>query len=160
MRRRRQQANVTDRNIFQFIGLLLVLLITVQAVLFYLPSVAPVLNTALRLEGKPLQSEELARYAGDIAAVPWACITLKLLGPISRPEIKIMVDGQEVADFLHNEVTIAVRQGSLISIRDLKPLKSAATVIVSKKTSNIAEPALNSKVSGTNDLMFGPVIIK
>jgi hypothetical protein len=159
MRSRKRQPVVSDFFAGMFLVALLTLLIAIQAVLFCRPDLGPLFNTALRLEGSPLNSEEYWQYAGDIAVVPWACLTLRMAEYAGRSEVKVLVDGRETADFLQNEVTVNVRQGSLVTVFN-PDSETAVTVTVSKTTPNIRQPSVNSRVSGTKNLSFEPVILE
>lgn len=143
------------RSIFLF----LFLLIAVQSVYFFLPQMRVSLNSAINLEGKQINAEELVASAGDIASLPWAVINLKLLDYISLPDVKVLLDGEEVAGFIHNEVALNVKQGSIISVRNYNP-QIPVTVIVSKRTPNIEQPAADAGVTGSGTLFFEPVVIK
>lgn len=138
---------------------LLAFIIVVQAVMFLWPQAGPHLNTALRLEGKPLQTEELVLVADGVARTPWAVMSLKMLDYASRPEVTVLLDGKETGSFITSEVTINVKHGSVIAIRN-PHRELAVTVVISKKTPNIQEPEIASQVTGCGTLFFSPVVIK
>lgn len=139
--------------------ILLVLLIAIQSVYFFIPKMRVSLNNTISLEGRQLDAQELIASAGDISTSPWAIINLKLLDYVSLPEIKVLLDGKEVASFIHNEVALNVKQGSIIAIRNYNK-DMPVTVIVSKKTPNIQQPAEEVNVTGSGTLLFEPVVIK
>ncbi|MCR4442896.1 MAG: hypothetical protein QHH10_11540 [Peptococcaceae bacterium] len=137
----------------------LIFLVVIQAVLVSFPQAGKRMNVALRLEGEPLEMGDAALYAGGVSSVPWAVLTLKLVDYMSRPEVSVIVDGKEVGSFLSSEVTLNVRHGSIVAVRNDDP-RLPVSVIVSKKTPNILEPKVNSSASGNNMLFFEPVVIK
>jgi len=137
----------------------LTFLVVVQGVLVLFPQVGKNVNAALGLEGDPLQPGNTALYAGGISSTPWAVLTLRLEDGLSRPEVKVIVDGKEAGNFVYSEVTVNVRHGSIVAVRNDNP-GLPVSVVVSKKTPNIMEPQINSGVSGNNTLFFEPVVIK
>lgn len=139
------------------VGTLLCLLV-VQAGLAVIPGSGFYLNTALRLEGEPLVQEEISQMAGGITTAPWACISLQLMDYVSLPELKVLVDGQEAASFLKNEITLNVKQGNIIVIYN--PYSYPITVRVAKSTPNVLEPAPDSRVNGTGRLYLPPVVLR
>lgn len=138
---------------------LLIALLAVQAGMFLEPSWRIQMNTALSMEGVPLAEEQLLAQAGGIEAAPWAVVSLRLLNFASLPEVAVLVDGQEMADFTYNEVTLNVRHGSIIAVRNSNP-QMPVTVTLSKKTPNISQPAEGESVSGSGTLFFEPVVIE
>ncbi|PKM89006.1 MAG: hypothetical protein CVU87_06075 [Firmicutes bacterium HGW-Firmicutes-12] len=143
------------RSIF----VLLFVLLLIQGVFFILPEFRTQMNTALSLEGKPINSEELIALAGSISASPWAVINLKLLNYASLPEVEVLLDGKEVGNFIHDEVTINVKQGSIIAVRNMNQQRPV-TIVINKKTPNILEPTEEVSVSGSGILFFKPVVIE
>lgn len=136
----------------------LLLMILVQTVMAVLPGTAAYLSLAVRMEGKSLNMEELISAAGNVSAAPWAALSLKLTDYVSLPDVKVFVDGNETGQFLHHEMTINVKHGSIVSVYN--PAASRpVTVIISRKTPNIREPQLMSGVSGSGTLYFEPVVI-
>lgn len=147
-----------DRFLFRLALAVVVFMILIQSVMVIYPPSGFYLNTALRLEGKPLDWEDQVSLAGGISAVPWASLSLKLADYVSLPEVRILADGEEIGRFTHQEVTINVRHGSIVSIYNPDMLRSVA-VTVSRKTPNIREPELESRVAGSGILYFEPVVI-
>lgn len=151
-------AKAVDCCLPYVLGIVLFCLLAVQATLAIIPSSGLYLNYALRLEGEPLGQEELTRIAGGVNTVPWASLNLNLLDYSSLPNVLILIDGQEVASFLKNEVTLNVKHGSTLVIHNPHPY--AVTVRISKITPNILQPAIQSQVSGTGRLYFEPVVVR
>ena len=147
-----------DTYLPRFLILVLVCLLVVQTSLALIPSSGFYLNTALRLEGEPLHQDELSLIAGGITTLPWASLNLRLLDFVSLPEVKIMLDGQEVGSFLKNELTINVKHGNMLVIHN--PYPYAITVKITKSTPNILKPANLSQVSGLGRLSFEPIVVK
>jgi|GEM_PF-1176664 len=148
---------VADRFFSRLALAVLAVLIIVQVVMILFPVSGHYLNVALRLEGKPLDLEEQVLFAGGISSAPWASLSLKLVDYVSLPEAKVLVNGQEAGAFIHNEVTINVKHGDIVSVYN--PNRSLPiTVTVNKKTPNIREPALQSRVAGSGVLHFDPVV--
>lgn len=150
--------NFIDKFLLKFTLLNLALLVIFQLVLIT-PNIGHRLNTALRLEGEPLAENKLVEFAGNVTTAPWATITLKLLTYVSLPDVKVLVDGKEIGDFLRNEVAITVKDGNIISIYNPNPY-IPVTVIINKKTANVLEPSQNQGVEGTGTLYLNPVVIK
>ena len=137
---------------------LLVLLLCTQTLLL-VPGMGPRLNLALRLEGEPLKNEALLSQAESVSSTPWTSLTLELLDSHSRPDVEIEINGLETATFLRKEISLAVQEGDLISI--FNPAENLpVTVMVSKKTPNIQNLTLQTKVTGTGRKYFAPVKIK
>jgi len=149
---------IVDKYLPRILALVLVGLILVQAGLALIPAAGFYLNGAIKLEGEPLESEELSRIAGGISTVPWASLNLQLLDYVSLPEVRILLDGQEVGSFLQNELTLNVKQGNILIIHN--PYPYAVTVAVTKTTPNILQPAKESRVSGKGRLYFEPVVLR
>jgi len=140
------------------IKFLFVLLLCTQALLL-VPGMGSRLNLALRLEGEPLKNEALLSQAESVSSTPWTSITLELLDYQSRPDVEIEINGLEAGSFLRKEVSLAVKEGDLISI--FNPVENLpVTVMVSKKTPNIQKPAFQTQVTGTGRRYFAPVKMK
>jgi hypothetical protein len=156
---RTDMSKLIEYLLLRSVFLLLFLLLIIQGILFLVPDLRIQMNTALNLEGKSIKSEELIALAGSISASPWAVINLKLLDYVSLPEVEVLLDGKEVGSFIHNEVTINVRHGSIITIRNMNQQRPI-TVIVNNKTPNIQKPTEEVSVSGSGILFFEPVVIE
>jgi len=148
-----------DNILFKLVIILLVLLLVIQSVLTLVPQTGIYLNTALRLEGIPLKDSDLVRITGEIAPAPWASVSLKLLDYMSLSQVKILVDGREVGSFIKNEVTINIKNGNIIVIENPFP-DTPITVIISRHTQNVIQPAANTSIMGTGRLYFQPVAIR
>lgn len=148
-----------DNYIFKLIILLLLVLLVVQPVLILMPNTGPYLNTALRMEGIPLKDSDLVKITGNIAPAPWASVSLKILDYITMPQVRIIVDGREVGNFMKSEVTINIKQGNIIVIENPFP-DTPITVLVSRHTENVDSPSLNTSVRGTGRLYFQPVVLR
>lgn len=148
-----------DKAIFRTVIFLLFFLLLTQSAHFFMPQMRARMNTAIRLEGTPLKTVDLVSAAVDVSMTPWAVINLKLLDYISRPEIEVLLDGKKVADFSRNEVAIKVKHGSIIAVRNLHA-QLPVTIIVNKKTPNIIQPEINSKVAGSGVQYFEPVVLE
>lgn len=148
-----------DKILFKMVIILLVLLLVIQSVLTLVPQTGIYLNTALRLEGIPLKDSDLVRITGEIAPAPWASVSLKLLDYMSLSQVKIIVDGREVGSFIKNEVTINIKNGNIIVIENPFP-DTSITVIISRHTQNVIQPAANTSIMGTGRLYFQPVVIR
>lgn len=148
-----------DNILFKMVIILLVLLLVIQSVLTLVPQTGIYLNTALRLEGIPLKDSDLVRITGEIAPAPWASVSLKLLDYMSLSQVKIIVDGREVGSFIKNEVTINIKNGNIIVIENPFP-DTSITVIISRHTQNVIQPAANTSIMGTGRLYFQPVVIR
>jgi hypothetical protein len=150
--------SLTEKILIKTICFLLLILLAVQ-ILFLIPGMGPRLNLALRMEGEPIKEENAIYQAGNVATTPWTSLTLKLMEYKERPDVVVEVNGQEVNSFIKNEITLAVSKGDIITVinsgKNL-PVK----VMVSKKTSNILMPNLNTAVKGTGRLYFEPVVTK
>lgn len=116
------------------------------------------LNTALRLEGEPLKETEIIEMAGGISTTPWASLSLRIVDYVSLPELKVIVNGKVVSDFLHGQVTIPVKNGDIVCIEGTPDL--VYTVEIVNKTPNIKRPLIESRVSGKGKKVFAPVVIK
>lgn len=158
---REESYAIIDKLLLWAAVAVLLVLTLVQSAIAIFPQTGVYLNTALRLEGEPIRGsgEEMVRLAGEVRTIPWASVTLKLLDYVSLPDVKVLVDGKEVAAFLRNEVTINVKHGNVISVYN-PHTQLKITVIVSKSTSSILEPAVNNGVNGMGYLYFSPVIVK
>lgn len=156
---KRDIGKIIEFLLLRSVIILLILLIVIQSVYFIMPKIRVSLNNTMSLEGRQLNAEELIASAGDISTSPWAVINLKLLDYVSLPEVKVLVDGKEVASFIHNEVALNVKQGSNIAVRNYNK-DMPVTIIVSKKTPNIQQPAEEVGVTGSGTLFFEPVVIK
>lgn len=138
---------------------LIILLLVSQTALVYLPITGPYMNTALRLEGQSLYESEPVNLAGEIKAEPWAVINLKLQDYVSRADVVVFVDGEELGDFRGGEVTVPVKQGARISV--INPdSRLPVTIVINRITPNILEPSSGGSVQGSGELHFGPVLLK
>lgn len=147
-----------DQCLVMLVALLLVATVSVQALLFFLPQLGPGLNTALRLEGIPLEQGEDTFSAAGISSVTWATLTLELVDYVSRPEVKVLVNNNPVSEFVGSSVTISVGHGDLVTVSN--PASQPVTVTVAKVTPNVVEPLVKSRVSGTGMLHLEPVVVK
>ncbi|MDX9872597.1 MAG: hypothetical protein RBT41_09285 [Clostridia bacterium] len=155
----RTAGKIVEYLLIRGVLFLLMVLLAVQTGMFIEPSLRTQMNTALGMEGKPLQEEHLLAQAGGVETAPWAVISLRLLNFASLPEVTVLLNGEEIAGFVHNEVTLNVRHGSVIAVRNTN-VRMPVTVILSKKTSNISQPADGASVSGSGTLFFEPVVIE
>lgn len=141
------------------IVLLTMLVLVISQGLLMIPWLAGEMNWAHHLEGEPLKEEELIYLAGNISSTPWALINLRLTDHVSLPGVKVLVDGSEISSFLQRDISITVKQGSIISVQNPNPDLSV-TIEVAQKTPNIIIPEINDRVVGQGLLFFDPVVIK
>jgi hypothetical protein len=120
---------------FSFIGTF-ILMILVQTALLS-PSIRTYLSVDSEYEGTPLALEEYLFEDG--------ALTLKLVNTEKNSLIKVLVNGDSVADFSINEVSIRVKDGDVVEI-DGSQSKSAAEVKVISKTENVISDCLNKPV--------------
>lgn len=150
---------VIQKTLIYFVLMGLFLLFLTQGVLL-IPGMNSRLNLAINMEGKPINKDETMLYqAGNISPLPWTSLTLKLLDYTSRPDVEVMIDGKAAGSFLRNEISLAVKQGEIITIfnpAEHLPIK----VIISKKTANINAPDLNTMIMGTGRIFFQPIELK
>ncbi len=139
--------------------LLLLVLVLAQSVLVINPEIGPLINTALWLEGEPLNSADPVSSVGGFSDAPWAVVSFKLLDCVSMPGVKLLINGREAGTFLRNEITVTVKQGDIAAIQNTNP-ENPVTVIVSKKSPNVVTPQINSSVHGKGVLYFDGIIIK
>lgn len=153
--------NLLDRvqGLIVFIVKLVIVLLLITQSLMLIPGMGIRFNTALRLEGEPLKDEYNLYQAGTIALTPWTSLTLELQDYNSRPDVVIELNGRDIGTFLKKEFSLAVKQGDLITI--INPEESyPVKIIVSKKTSNLQKPELNSVVNGSGRLFFDAVSLE
>lgn len=158
MNKKKQLWSLIDKTAISLTMIVGIILIIIQVVLLINPGVSSKLNTALRLEGEPLKEAEIIELAGGISTTPWASLSLRLVDYVSLPELKVLVNGKIVSDFLHREVTIPVKNGDIISIQGNRDLYY--DVEICKKTPNIKRPLIESRVSGKGIQVFSSVVIK
>jgi len=144
------------QNILVFCLQLVIIVMLITQSLMLIPGMDSRINLALRLEGEPLKEDMNLYQAGSISLTPWTSLTLELQEYNSRPDVEIELNGADAGTFLRKEISLAVKQGDIISIfipKDNLPIK----IKISKKTPNILVPRLDSIVEGTGRLYFDAV---
>ncbi|AUS96246.1 hypothetical protein CDQ84_11810 [Clostridium thermosuccinogenes] len=101
------------------------------------PSIRTSSGKAAGIEGKPLGLEEYLYDEGRIG--------LELLKSAPDENIKILVNGEEVAAFSDNYVSITVRDGDIIEIDGSEATRTAEVAIVSK-SDNISDSCANKRL--------------
>ncbi len=124
-----------ERVLLTFFILSFILLIISQMALTN-PSMRAELFMNEEIEGTPLKSEEFLYKHGEL--------TLKSLGKGNKQDAKILVNGDEKAVFLDDEITIKVRNGDIIEI-DGSELSDYIDIIVVSKSDNIKTDCLGQK---------------
>lgn len=141
-----------EKILMMGILLFLVLLLIVQFLLLS-PVIGMHLNFALRLEGKPLSTENQLAQTGGVSLAPWANLTMQLPDYVSRPDVVISLNGEEISNFLRREVSLNVSKGDLVMINNPQkelPLR----VVISKKTPNIVFPDIDALFEGNERIYF------
>ncbi len=156
--KRRNILDIIEKAALKLVYILLGILIMVQG-LYYIPNMGSYLNAAIKMEGEPLNTRDMLQYASGITATPWATISLQLRENLSIPEVKVFIDGKEVGNFLHKELTFKVKHGDIIMVQN-PHTQLPVTVFIAKKTPNITLPLLHSQVQGTGRMYFDPIVIR
>ena len=112
------------------------LMIIIQAALMN-PSVRTFLSVSNEFEGTPLGVEEYLYDEGELS--------LELLGDESNSEIKILINGEETADFSDNNIRLTVRDGDVIEI-DGSNVNDSVEVMVVSGSNNISAECINTWV--------------
>lgn len=156
--KRRNIMDIIEKAALKLVYILLVILIMVQG-LYFIPNMGSHFNAAIRMEGEPLNTRDLLEYASGIVATPWATVSLQLRENLSIPEVKVFIEGKEVGNFLHKELTFKVNHGDIIMVQN-PHTQLPVTVFIAKKTPNITMPHLYSQVHGTGRMYFDPIVIR
>lgn len=132
-----------DRRVINLEKLLLIsavaafsVMIMVQ-ILFLNPSISTFLNSNSKMDGVPLGQEEYLYKQGEIV--------LQLVGSNKNSDLKVLVNGDEVACFNEKKVNLTVKDGDVVEI-DGSMCKNEAEVAVVSKSSNISSDILNKSV--------------
>lgn len=125
-----------ERVLFLSFIAVFVLLIAVQAALLN-PSVRTFLTSDSEYEGAPLALEEYLFEEGELG--------LSLVNAESSPKLKVLVNGDEVANFSIKKIDIKVRNGDVVEI-DGSQLKNPAEVEIFSKSDNVITDCLNKKI--------------
>ena len=138
--RRSNKRRVNTMGVERFLTLLLVFTFTVL-IIAQTALIGPDIRTStgetIGREGKPLGLEEYLYSEGKIG--------LELSGPVPDEGIKILVNGDEVADFGRNFVSITVRDGDIIEIDGSDAMVDAEVSIVTR-SENISESFANKRI--------------
>jgi len=122
-----------------FLGFIMVflVLILVQAALTS-PTLRTFLVTDDKYEGTPLGVEETIYEEGKIE--------LDLTSGNCSPDIKILVNGEEIADFTKSHIGLTVKNGDIVEIDD-SIAKVNIEVAISSISTNINQNGLNRVTS-------------
>jgi len=118
-----------------FIAVFSVMLI-VQAAMVR-PDVRAFLNIDQGLEGTALGAEEYLYKEGDLG--------LELLDSEGNPDLRVMVNGDEVAAFTNKNLTLKVKDGDVVEI-DGSSVQDGAEVEIASKSDNINSECVGKKV--------------
>ncbi|MCX7923280.1 MAG: hypothetical protein N3B21_14910 [Clostridia bacterium] len=111
-------------------------MIAVQTLLT-LPSAKPIFSVKSDVEGAPLGIEEYLYKEGEIG--------LELLNSEGDENIKVLVNGDEVATFANKLVELTVRDGDVVEIDGSSSQDNASVEVVSK-SENIGIDCIGKKV--------------
>ncbi len=124
-----------ERTLLTSFILLFILLIISQIALTN-PFIRAEIFINEEIEGTPLKSEEFLYKQGEL--------TFKSLGKGNKQDAKILVNGDEKAAFLEDEITIKVRDGDIIEI-DGSESPDYIDILIISKSDNIKTDCLGQK---------------
>ncbi|MCX7709609.1 MAG: hypothetical protein N2484_07130 [Clostridia bacterium] len=126
-----------ERVLFLLFIATFTLLVIVQAAMTN-PTVRTFLTADNEMAGTPLGVEEFLYEEGSIS--------LKLVSEESDPDLRVLINGDEVAAFNENIVNISVKDGDVVEIDGSSSFKEAKVEIVSK-SENIATDCIGKMVN-------------
>lgn len=112
------------------------ILVSVQVILV-IPNVRERLNLSDKSIGVPLNNDEYLYNQGQI--------TLKLIGEVPDPSVKILVNGDETAAFEALEMAVTVKNGDVIEI-DGSESTLGHIIKVQNSSANIDGKSMNATV--------------
>ena len=116
-----------ERIIFTSFIISLTMLVIVQAALTN-SAVRTVLSAGSNFEGVPLGTEEFLYKEGEI--------NLGISSESGNENLKVLLNGEEVAKFTGNKVSLKVKDGDVIEV-DASDVPDTVEVVVLAKSSNI-----------------------
>lgn len=119
-----------------------IILVTVQTLLA-IPATQPIFNSGAQSEGRPLGVEEYLYNAGEIV--------LALEGNEGDESLKVLVNGDEVADFANQDVRIDVKDGDVVEIDGSRCIGSKEVKIISA-SKNITDSCVGKSVKAKSNI--------
>lgn len=144
-RRKRAKAKMkinAERFLFLSFIIIFAIMIVVQAALMN-----PVVRTSLslndELEGKPLGIEEYIYNEGTV--------NIYLLNMTKNPQVKILVNGEEVGAFDENSKVISVKDGDVVEI-DASAVFADIEVAIRQNSGNISAECVDKGIIVNSDI--------
>lgn len=131
-----------ERFLFVSVIVTFTLLIFVQGALLS-PTMRAFLSVEDQLEGAPLADEEFLYSEGTLY--------LQILGSEAQRNLKVLVNGDEVARFEEVGLRIIVRNGDIVEI-DGSEVDGSVEVMVASGSRNISSECLNTRVKVTSNV--------
>jgi hypothetical protein len=118
------------------------LLVIVQ-VLLATPSIRTLIVEDVEFEGTPVNSEEYMYKEGEVV--------LELVNSESNQDLKVLVNGDETADFSNKLIKLTVREGDVVEIDGTGSIVSSE-VAVSWCSNNITGDCIGRKIIVLSDI--------
>lgn len=130
-----------ERVLFFLFMLFFISLIVVQTAMMN-PSIRTFFNSDTDVEGSPLQYEEFLYNQGEIS--------IALCDEEYNEDLKLLVNGDEVAAFSQNIINLTVKDGDVISIDG--SLAGEAEVELVSASSNIKSSDIGKRIKVNSDV--------
>lgn len=137
------EKNTVLENLLFFTCILCFLVLLTVQVILAVPSFRSVLNITDKTIGTPLNGDEYLYTQGQI--------TLKMVGEEPDPTVRVLLNGDAIAQFDSTEMTLNVRDGDVVEIDGSHSLVGHI-IRVESITTNINTKCKNGVVNIENDI--------